>query len=226
MHLHLPMESRQLYSILDRAGDAAFAAGPFGRICYWSPAAEQLLGYSKQQALGKDCWDVLAGIEDDRKKICCRGCRIFEWARRRKQVPAFDLHAATAGGERKWLNVSILVAPVGEGPSPLVVHLMRDIGPRKRLEAAAKQFLGCAFECGAAQGPDQKGRAVRAEYNLSARETAVLRLLSQGRSTQQIAAQLGISPVTVRNHVQRVLSKLDSHTRLEAVLQGIQAGLI
>ena len=220
------MESRQLFSLLDRAADAAFAAGPFGRICYWSPAAERLLGYSKQHVLAKDCWDVLAGDGDGRKKVCCRGCRILEWARQRRQVPAFDLHAATANGERKWLNVSILVAPVREGPSPLVVHLMRDVGPQKRLESAAKQFLGCAFECGAAQRSGPKVQADRAEFNLSARETAVLRLLSQGRGTEQIAAQLGISSVTVRNHVQRVLSKLGSHTRLEAVLRGIQTGLI
>jgi len=220
------MESRQLFSILDRAGDAAFAVGPFGRICYWSRAAEQLLGYSKQQALAKDCWDVLAGTGDEQKRVCCRQCRILQWARGRRQVPAFDLHAATAGGGRKWLNVSILVAPVREGPSPLAVHLMRDISSRKRLETAAKQFLGCAFECGTARQSNAEVHAGQAEFNLSARETAVLRLLAQGRGTARIAVQLGISPVTVRNHVQRILSKLDSHTRLEAVLRGIQAELI
>jgi len=220
------MESRQLFSLLEQAGDAAFASGPFGRICYWSPAAEKLLGYSRQQALAKDCWDVLTADGEDLKKICCRGCRILESARRRRQIPAFDLHAATATGERMWLNVSILVTPVAEGPSPLVVHLMRDISRRKRLESAARQFLSCAFECGTSQSSPPKTQTDQAAFNLTSREFSVLRLLAQGRDTAQIATQLGISPVTVRNHVQRLLAKLESHTRLEAVMRGMQAGLI
>jgi len=42
--------------------------------------------------------------------------------------------------------------------------------------------------------------------------------LAEGASTKEVGAQLFISPVTVRNHIQHTLKKLDLHTRLEAIL--------
>jgi DNA-binding NarL/FixJ family response regulator len=62
--------------------------------------------------------------------------------------------------------------------------------------------------------------------SLSTREREVLALLAAGRSTESIAGALHISPVTVRNHVQRILFKLDARSRLEAVAEGIRVGII
>ena len=53
--------------------------------------------------------------------------------------------------------------------------------------------------------------------HLTPRQTEVLRLLEQGRSTRQIAEELHLSVETVRNHVRRVLQALNVHSRLEAV---------
>ena len=61
---------------------------------------------------------------------------------------------------------------------------------------------------------------------LTAREREVLEALAAGKSTEDIATSLHISPVTVRNHVQRILAKLDARSRLEAVALGIRAGII
>ena len=41
--------------------------------------------------------------------------------------------------------------------------------------------------------------------------------MARGLPTTVIAEQLFISPVTVRNHIARILSKLDVHTKLAAV---------
>ena len=51
----------------------------------------------------------------------------------------------------------------------------------------------------------------------SGRQTEVLRLLEQGRSTDEIAGELHLSRDTVRNHVRRLLQSLGVHSRLEAV---------
>jgi DNA-binding NarL/FixJ family response regulator len=61
---------------------------------------------------------------------------------------------------------------------------------------------------------------------LSDREVEVLQLLADGRSTSGVADTMHISVNTVRNHVQHVLRKLGSHSRLEAVAAGMRAGLI
>jgi DNA-binding NarL/FixJ family response regulator len=45
----------------------------------------------------------------------------------------------------------------------------------------------------------------------------VLRLLERGRSTEQIAEELGLSRQTVRNHIRRLLHALGVSSRLEAV---------
>jgi PAS domain S-box-containing protein len=52
---------------------------------------------------------------------------------------------------------------------------------------------------------------------LTPRQSEVLRMLQHGRSTEQIAVELQLSPETVRNHVRRLLRTLGVHTRLEAV---------
>lgn len=51
---------------------------------------------------------------------------------------------------------------------------------------------------------------------LTPREREVLQLLVEGASGQSIARSLGISPNTVRTHVQNVLTKLQVSSRLEA----------
>jgi PAS domain S-box-containing protein len=53
--------------------------------------------------------------------------------------------------------------------------------------------------------------------HLTPRQAEVLRLLEQGRSTKQIAAELHLSTETVRNHIRRLFHALGVHSRLEAV---------
>jgi len=53
--------------------------------------------------------------------------------------------------------------------------------------------------------------------HLTSRQVEVLRLLEQGRSTKQIAAELQLSPETVRNHIRGLLRALGVRSRLEAV---------
>ncbi|KAB8169854.1 response regulator [Streptomyces sp. 3MP-14] len=60
---------------------------------------------------------------------------------------------------------------------------------------------------------------------LSARETDVLRLLSQGRSNVEIAAALHLTEGTVKGYVSGILQTLGVNNRVQAALIGYQAGL-
>ncbi len=52
---------------------------------------------------------------------------------------------------------------------------------------------------------------------LSEREREILRLIAAGLSTHEIADELVIVVGTVRNHIKHIYSKLDAHSRLQAV---------
>ena len=61
---------------------------------------------------------------------------------------------------------------------------------------------------------------------LTAREREVLAMLVEGASSQEIARRLFVSLHTVRSHVQSVLTKLQVHSRLEAVAFAVQHEII
>lgn len=61
---------------------------------------------------------------------------------------------------------------------------------------------------------------------LTPREIECLKLLAAGMDTAQMALRLGVSPATVRSHIQAVLTKLGARTRLEAATFAIRRGLL
>ena len=54
----------------------------------------------------------------------------------------------------------------------------------------------------------------------------MLVLVAQGRSNQEIAAELVISERTARTHVSHVLRKLQLHSRTQAALVAVREGLV
>lgn len=70
------------------------------------------------------------------------------------------------------------------------------------------------------------GASAGTAFGLTAREIEVLRLVAGGTSTKEIAARLGISVHTARNHVQNILRKFDAHSKLEAVSTALREGVI
>jgi DNA-binding NarL/FixJ family response regulator len=61
---------------------------------------------------------------------------------------------------------------------------------------------------------------------LSERELEVLRLLAEGKTNQEIAAELIISPTTVKTHVQNILTKMGVSDRTQAAVHAVRHGLI
>jgi two-component system, NarL family, response regulator LiaR len=60
---------------------------------------------------------------------------------------------------------------------------------------------------------------------LTAREMAVLQLIAQGLSNQEIADRISVSEPTVRSHVSRILGKLHLASRTQAALYAVHEGL-
>lgn len=74
------------------------------------------------------------------------------------------------------------------------------------------------------EGGDVGASAVLAVGSvLSGREVQVLEWVRDGKTNQEIAQILDISPLTVKNHVQKILRKLKVSNRAQAVAQGISS---
>lgn len=61
---------------------------------------------------------------------------------------------------------------------------------------------------------------------LSNRECEVLQLSAMGKSPEQIASELYLSLHTVRNHIRNAMTKLQTHSKLEAVVKAARLRLI
>jgi PAS domain S-box-containing protein len=70
------------------------------------------------------------------------------------------------------------------------------------------------------------GQAAELFDELTPRQREVLRLLSEGLETQDIAERLGIADETARNHIRALLRTTGAHSRLEAVVMGMRLGLV
>jgi DNA-binding CsgD family transcriptional regulator len=66
----------------------------------------------------------------------------------------------------------------------------------------------------------------RAALGLSGRELEVLRELAAGRSNKEIAANLHVSPNTVKTHVANLFAKLGARRRTEAIRRARELGIV
>ena len=80
------------------------------------------------------------------------------------------------------------------------------------------------------RGPGPRNRTFGASTEelgplLTPREVEVLQALSEGLSNKAAARHLGISPHTVKFHIEALFRKLDAGSRAEAVAKGLKGGL-
>ena len=62
------------------------------------------------------------------------------------------------------------------------------------------------------------------ENPLTERESEVLRLVAEGKTTKEIAGELFLAPGTVRNYISTILDKLDVGNRIEAIARFKEKG--
>lgn len=64
------------------------------------------------------------------------------------------------------------------------------------------------------------------EGSLSKREREVLRLVAAGKSNNEVAAELGIRPNTVKNHLARMYDEANVNNRTELARWALSRGLV
>jgi len=158
-------------------------------------------------------------------------------------MPGMDGLEATRRIKAEVPHVKIIILTVAEEDKSLFEaiksgahgYLLKTIEPRPLMEALRGVFRGEApisrVTASKILGEfaRQSQRAGREEAlpvgRLSPREHEILERLTKGATNKEIAAALGISNHTVKNHLQNIMEKLHIQNRVQAVAYALQAGL-
>lgn len=106
-----------------------------------------------------------------------------------------------------------------------IVPLLSSLLHLKPLANYSQGYVRRLLLAAGVQSPEQM-HAESADDLLSLRELAVLRHLAEGRSNQEIARQLVLTENTVRTHTKHIYSKLDVHSRTQAIACAKTLGLL
>jgi PAS domain S-box-containing protein len=202
-----------LLGVLGRTGDAMVAIDGNLRIIGWNKAATRLLGYSAGDALGKPCHEILGWRDRCGDVVCTGSCVSSNPGEPDEVIESQEVLGRSAEGKTLWLNASSIVPPLELREQCRVVHLVREVGMPPELERLVVERLE-----GWSPATSDNGHL----DVLTPRERDVLQLLTEGLDGPAIADRLYLSPATVRNHIQRILSKLEVHSRVEAVAYALR----
>ena len=214
--------------ILDRiarSGEAVMAIDYSDRIILWNKEAERVFGRPARAVLGKTCHEIMGGRDIHGNLYCYRACPVAHQARDMSAEPvhSFPLEVKTGSGKTKHVSVTLFAVPNTRPSLSTIVHVFREI-EKKSASPLVEQLATEAEPPTAPRFP--LGGQETASVTLTSREKEILRCLAEGLATPDIARRLAISRVTVRNHVQNVLQKLDVHNKLAAVAFAHQHGLV
>jgi len=188
-------------------GVAVWVSDPHGDVVFMNAEAEALMGRSGRECEGTPCHRMVRGTNACGVPLCRNFCAVRMLAGNHARIEPIKMRVPGAGG--RWIQVMIIALTAPDGSYPWLVHCATDAERSERME---HYLMRVATRSGGIEDADR----VAADL-LSAREREILELLGQDRDLHDIASRLFISYVTVRNHVQHILAKLEVHSIEEAV---------
>jgi DNA-binding CsgD family transcriptional regulator len=181
-----------------RSGDALMAFAPDLRVDAWNDELESLTGIPAEEAIGRPCWEVLGGLDEQGAMVCHPGCSAARLAREGWSIPSRRILIKRAAG-RELVTMSTIAA-VDANRGAVGLHLFRP-----------------ATDAGSEPAP---------ESHLTARQHEVLELIAEGATAKAIATRLGVAEVTIRNHIRAILLQLGCHSQLEALAEARRRRLL
>jgi two-component system nitrate/nitrite response regulator NarL len=130
------------------------------------------------------------------------------------EVDDATLAAARAAGVRG-------VADKRQSPSRII-----DLIERVRAGESVVRTGGAPRTSAPSTAPRPRNDIQRLAGFLTPREREVLSALVRGDDTARLARSLGIAAATARCHIQNVLTKLGTHSRLEAATSAVRYGMV
>ena len=119
--------------ILTNVADGVFAVDADFRITYFNPAAEQITGFSRGEAIGRPCFEIF------RTSLCHEDCPLRRSIRTRQKVSNFEIDILTSTRQRQTVSVS--TAPLLDADGTFVggVETFRDLSPIQELRRAIRE---------------------------------------------------------------------------------------
>ena len=109
-------------------------------------------------------------------------------------------------------------------------YLLKKTPPAKLLESLGEVLHGAPMSPEVALRVLKLFREIRppetGDYDLTAHELRLLKLLVEGHNYQSAAAELGVAFSTINFHMQNVYGKLQVHSKSEAVAKALRQGLV
>jgi len=216
-----------LLDILAGGVPPAFATDADGRIVFWNKGAEELLGQSAASVLGKPCFSVVGGRDLFGNRFCQSSCTVVSATREAEPVHGYEFAVRPANGtETRNLGVTVFQVFGARPETFTIVHVLQPVDHGSRLASFLRQIespkgldvltpLGTLPPVPAADDPP-----------LTEREREILHWVAAGLQNKEIAQKLDISLATVRNHIHRILEKLEVHSKLEAVSLAFRRGWV
>lgn len=116
---------------------------------------------------------------------------------------------------------------IGKGAEPdEIVRAVRAIHAGEELLSPAATRALITRYVRPADGPGAGAPSPESLMQLTDREREVLVLVGRGRSNQEIADGLVISPHTAKTHVNRIMAKVNAHDRAQLVILAYETGLL
>ncbi len=202
-------------AVVDTSYRLVWAREPLLPSCQDGPA---------QGVLGRPCYEILAG----RTEICDSRCPV-RGVLASGQAQSVERQAVLKDGRVIWREARAYPIFDRGGRLHLVARISFDISRRKQRQSgqtqrreALERSLAELNRLRLGEMPFQAGLP----QALTGRELEVLRLLSQGLKKPQIAGVLGLSPHTVKRHVDHIFAKLSVNDRAQAAVWAARQGLV
>ena len=110
--------------LADYASDAAFSIDGGQRVVAWNYGAQQLMGYTRSEVLGRHCSEVLQAIFPDGEPLCVHNC---DGARCFRTFQTFDVPACSVRHkDGKWVAAFYFLC--------LVMNWWYYLGPKREFD--------------------------------------------------------------------------------------------
>ncbi|MFQ5875530.1 MAG: helix-turn-helix transcriptional regulator, partial [Dehalococcoidia bacterium] len=218
-----------ILELISSADEGVYAVNSEQKIILWNKRAQEILGYSPEEVINRECYELMVGRDAHGNVTCAQDCPFMKAAISTGRAPSHYCAVRDKEGKSIWLHITHVVIPSQNGELDALVHIFRDVTEYMEARELVERLLSylAVNPAGAADTRRAlEGTSKKRPVSLTNRERQVLALLARGATASVVARELVISPATARNHIQNILSKLSVHSALEAVVYASKNGLL